>query len=539
MIARSALLLGFLACGAAAQAAEPKRPNIVIIMADDLGFSDIGCYGSEIATPNLDRLAAGGLRFTQFYNTARCCPTRASLLTGLYPHQAGVGHMVEGRGTPAYQGYLNDRCVTIAEVLRRGGYRTLMVGKWHVGENRPHWPCDRGFDEYFGLISGGTNYFRLDPTRRMARNNTPYVPAGDRFYVTDAFGDEAAAFLDAHGRKPEPFFLYLAFTAPHWPLHAWPEDIARYRGKYRIGWDALRERRHKRQVELGIVDAKWPLTPRDPEAPAWDDVKDRDDCDLRMAVYAAQIDRMDRNVGKVLSKLRELGVERDTLVLFLSDNGGCAEPVNRGTSGAPAGDRESFLSYGLPWANASNTPFRLYKHWVHEGGIATPLIAHWPAVIQRRGEITPAVGHVIDLMATCLDAAGVEYPREHDGRPVMPLEGKSLVPIFRTGTRTEHEAIYWEHEGNRAVREGRWKLVSRHPGPWELYDLGADRTELNNLAAAHPDRVKAMAEKYARWAERVGVMPWDKPRPRSRPAAEKPRKGGASSREAGRADRAR
>ncbi len=514
-----ALALTLSAVGAKAE--TPKRPNIVIIMADDMGFSDIGCYGSEIATPNLDRLAAGGLRFTQFYNNARCCPTRASLLTGLYPHQAGVGFMVGQGPAPGYIGYLNDRCVTIAEVLKQGGYRTLMTGKWHVGEQRPHWPCNRGFDEYFGLISGASNYFRLDTGRTMARNNERFEPSGDKFYMTDAFTDEAVKFIDKYGRQPAPFFLYLAYTSPHWPLHAWPDDIARYRGKYQIGWDALRQQRHKRMIELGIVDAKWPLSPRDPGAPAWADAANKDDLDSRMAVYAAQIDRMDQNIGRVLSKIGEIGAEQNTLIMFLADNGGCAERVDRGEKGVPAGGRDSYFSYGLPWANASNTPFRLYKHYIHEGGISTPLIAYWPSVIEKRGAITREVGHLVDLMATCADAAGVEYPKTYNDKPITPLEGKSLVPVFRTGTRQGHEALFWEHEGNRAIREGKWKLVSRRPDKWELYDLEADRTELNNLAEKHPDRVKAMADKYQAWAERANVLPWSEVRGEQKPKAPK------------------
>jgi arylsulfatase len=478
------------------------RPNIVIIMADDMGFSDLGCYGSEIDTPNLDRLAAGGLRFTQFYNTARCCPTRASLLTGLYPHQAGVGHMVEDKGRPGYQGKLNDRCVTIAEALRPAGYRTMMAGKWHVGEKKPHWPCDRGFDRYFGLISGGSSYFRLDKGRQMALDHEPWTPPDDGFYMTNAFTDHAVRFVDEAAKIGKPWFLYLAFTSPHWPLHALPEDIAKYRGKYKGGWDALREARHKRMIEMGIVDAKWPLTPRDAQAPAWEDVKNQDERDLRMAVYAAQIDRMDRNIGRLTAKLKELGAEENTLVLFLADNGGCAEEIHRGKKDAEIGTAESFESYGLPWANASNTPFRLYKHWVHEGGISTPLIARWPAVIKAPG-ITREPGHLIDLMATCLDVAGAEYPKDK-----TPLEGKSLAPVFRTGKREGHEAIYWEHEGNRAVRMGKWKLVARHKGDWELYDLDADRTELHNLAAQDAERVKSMAARYDAWAARSQVDPW-------------------------------
>jgi len=501
---RRQFLTGLCGTPGIVRAATAKRPNIVLIMADDMGYSDLGCYGSEIATPNLDRLAAGGVRFTQFYNTARCCPTRSSLLTGLYPHQAGVGHMVNGRGYPAYQGYLNNRCATIAEALAPAGYRTLMSGKWHVGEKRPHWPLDRGFQRYFGLISGGSNYFRLDPGRQMALGNEPFTPP-EEFYMTDAFTDYALRFLDEQKGSQAPFFLYLAYTSPHWPLHAWPEDIARYRGRYRIGWDELRLRRHRRMIEMGLVDRRWPLTPRDASAPDWKDVKDPDMRDLRMAVYAAQIDRMDQNIGRVLAKLREMGVENNTLVLFLADNGGCAEEIERGKAGALPGTPDSFTSYGLPWANASNTPFRLYKHWVHEGGIATPLIAYWPGVVRKAGGLTHQPGHIIDIMATCLDVAGAVYPSH-----VTPLEGRTLMPIIEGRKRRPHEALFWEHEGNRAVRQGKWKLVSRYPGNWELYDLDRDRTELRDLGAREPRRVREMITSYDRWAGRCGVLDWSK-----------------------------
>jgi arylsulfatase len=492
----------------AAPAAPARRPNILVIMADDMGFSDIGCYGSEIQTPNLDGLAARGMRFTQFYNTARCCPTRASLLTGLYPHQAGVGHMVEDKGLEGYRGRLNNRCVTIAEVLRQGGYRTLMAGKWHIGEKRPHWPCDRGFDRYWGLISGASNYWRLEPGCQMASDNEPTRPEGEKFYMTDAFTDHALAFLDQDGSGEKPFFMYVAYTSPHWPLHAWPEDIAKYKGKYMDGWDALRERRRQRQIEMGLVDRRWPLTPRDGRAPPWADVKDKEAMDLRMAVYAAQIDRMDQNVGRILKKLDDLALADNTLVLFLADNGGCSEGIDRGAKGVPPGPADSYFSYGLAWANASNTPFRLYKHWVHEGGIATPLIARWPARIKQGGGLTGQVGHLIDIMATACDVAGVEYPKTYGGRDVTPLEGKSLAPILEGRLREGHAAICWEHEGNRAVRQGKWKLVSKNPGGWELYDMEADRTEMNNLAAAEAGRVAAMADAYDAWAARCGVVPW-------------------------------
>ena len=495
--------LTFTATVAAAGAKSAPRPNIVLIMADDMGFSDLGCYGSEIATPNLDRLAAGGLRFTQFYNTSRCCPTRASLLTGLYPHQAGMGGMVDKRCMrPAgpYMGYLNDRCVTIAEVLKPAGYHVLMSGKWHVGECQPHWPTDRGFDRYFGLISGASNYFRLDPGRKMAMDDKPYDPEGEKFYMTDAFTDYAIRFLDGTKGTGRPFFLYLAFTCPHWPLHAWPEDIAKYRAKYMGGWEALRKTRHKRMIQLGLVDPTWRLSPLD--APPWDAVEDKEGANLKMAVYAAQIDRMDQNIGRLLAKLKELGVQNNTLILFLADNGGCHEEIRRGDKSVPPGPKEGFHSYGRNWANASNTPFRRYKHWVHEGGIATPLIAWWPDVIKHPGAITSQVGHVIDLMTTCADVAGGEYPATRNGRNIVPLEGKSLLPIFRGHQREPHEALYWEHEGNRAVRQGKWKLVAVKGGPWELYDVETDRTELNDLSRRNPEKAAELAALYDRWAQK-------------------------------------
>lgn len=491
-------------------AAAAKKPNIILIMADDMGFSDIGCYGSEIATPNLDSLAKGGIRFTQFYNNARCCPTRASLLTGLYPHQVGIGHMVNDRGTPAYQGFLNDHCVTIGEALREGGYTTLMAGKWHVGEKQPHWPKDRGFDRYFGLVSGSSNYFRVTEDRPIVDEDKVVRPKDDSFYLTNLFTDHAVKFLDENGHGPKPFFLYMAYTSPHWPLHALPEDIARYRGKYKSGWDELRKRRHARMIEMGLVEKRWPMTERDADVPAWDKVEDKDAQDLLMSVYAAQIDRMDRNIGRILAKVKELGQESNTLILFLADNGGCAEEVNRGKEGAPAGISDSFKSYGPPWANASNTPFRLYKHWVHEGGISTPLIAYWPGVIKGGGQITHQPGHLIDIMATCLDVSGTKYPSTYKGRPVIPLEGRSLAPVFQGRQRTGHPHICWEHEGNRAVRQGKWKLVAKFKGPWELYDLAADRTETRDLVRENPAKAKELAGIYEAWAQRCGVVPYDK-----------------------------
>ncbi|MHC4157900.1 MAG: sulfatase-like hydrolase/transferase [Planctomycetota bacterium] len=499
--------------------ASCDRPNIILIMADDLGFSDIGCYGSEVYTPNLDRLAAEGVRFTQFYNVARCCPTRASLLTGLYPHQVGMGGMVNHAGDirppGPYQGYLNDKCVTIAEVLKDAGYHTLMSGKWHVGESRPHWPTDRGFEKYFGLISGAANYFDItkgkakDRKRQMAIDDKPYLPPKDNFYMTDAITEHAVNFIDQSSCDDKPFFLYVAYTAPHWPLHALPEDIAKYKGKYLMGWDVLRKQRYARQVEMGIIDKRWPLTPRDETAIPWNEVKDKELMDLKMAVYAAQIDRMDQGVGKLLAKLKEIGKEENTLILFLSDNGGCAETGPLGfdsrNNGLPPGGVDSYMSYGCSWANASNTPFRLFKKWVHEGGISTPFIAYWPCVIKDKGSINNHVCHVIDIMATCVDLAGTKYPNTFNNRKILPIEGKSLLPIFEGKQRTGHSYLYWEHMKHEAVRHDKWKLVARKPGRWELYDLELDRSEMNNLSDKYPEIAQQLKSKYQEWAIRWGV----------------------------------
>lgn len=501
------------AAGLTASAAAPKRPNIVCIMADDMGYSDIGCYGSEIQTPNLDRLAGSGVRFTQFYNAARCCPSRACLLTGLDNHQAGVGDMVNHRDNVAYQGYLNDRCVTIAEVLRDSGYRTAMTGKWHVGEERPHWPVDRGFEQYFGLISGASSYWAVDAGRHFALNGEEWRP-GAGFYATDAYTDHAVGYIDGFAKQADPYFLYLPYTAPHWPLHARPEDIAKYRGKYRAkGWDKLREERHARQKKLGVVKSSWPLTARDEEVPAWDSLspKDQDDMDLRMSVYAAQIDRMDQGIGRVLDAVHRSGQEDNTLVLFLADNGACHEEKIggeiRGVAPGPAG---SYTSYGRPWANLSNTPFRLFKHWVHEGGISTPFIARWPSVIKAKNSLHHEPAHITDLMSTFVDIAGAKYPSARNGNEIIPTEGVTIAPAFHGGKRKLRESICWEHEGHKAIRQGSWKLVSRfEKRTWELYDINADRSETHDLAAANPDRVASMQSSYNAWANRCGVVPFE------------------------------
>lgn len=503
-------------------AKDCTRPNIILIMADDMGYSDIGCYGGEVETPNLNRLADGGLRFSQFYNAARCCPTRAALMTGLYPHRAGVGKMVnkaaESKGTKGpYQGYLNDECVTIAEVLGQAGYRTLMSGKWHVGENKGHWPTDRGFDRYFGLISGGANYFDYTKTkakgvvRQMVADGEPYIPPKEGFYLTEAFTDNAVKFIDEYGEEEKPFFMYVAYTAPHWPLHALPEDIAKYRGKYMKGWDKLRQERYARMKEMGLIKDGWELSPRDKTAKAWSDVDDekKDLMDHKMAVYAAQIDRMDQGIGRIIEKLEDVGKLDNTLILFLSDNGGCAETgiwgFDNRRNGLPPGGVDSYMSYGLSWANASNTPYRLYKKNAHEGGIATPLIAHWPAGIRSRGKIVDHVGHVIDVMPTLCQAAETNYPNTFKGRNIRSVDGISFLDVLNGREATAHDTICWEHYGNKAVRQGKWKLVSVNKSEWELYDLEADRTELNDLSENHSDKVDELVEIYKTWAKRCEV----------------------------------
>ena len=512
IVTRRSFVSSFAAAPAAlSQGRRDPRPNFLVIMADDMGFSDIGCYGGEVSTPNLDRLAAQGVRFTQFYNCARCCPTRASLLTGLYNHQAGVGHMINDRGFPSYRGYLNDSCATFAEVLRPSGYTTLMSGKWHVGENKPHWPCDRGFDQYFGLISGASNYFRLDPGRKMALDHEPFTPPAQGFYMTDAISAHAVRMVrDAPPHKP--FALYLPYTSPHWPLHALPEDIDKYRGKYMKGWDTLRAERHERMLAAGLVERRWPLSPRDPAIPAWAEIplKDRALWDLRMAVYAAQIDRMDQGIGRVLEALRGSGRLDNTFVLFLADNGGCHEEniggaLEREAVDPNPGTADSFTSYRRNWANASNTPFRYYKSWVHEGGISSPLIAAWGGRVASPGRLESTPAHVTDIAPTLYDLAGAPYLK---GR--TPPEGRTLGPVLRGRKPAPRPLIAWEHQGHRAIREGDWKLVARHREPWELYNLSSDRTELKDLASSEAARGAGMQKRFLEWAERCGVLPWDK-----------------------------
>jgi arylsulfatase len=498
----------------AAESAAPAKPNIVVILVDDMGFSDIGCYGSEIPTPNLDKMAAGGLRFTQFYNTARCCPTRASLLTGLYPHQAGVGHMVENRGAPGYEGKLNDRCVTIAEALKPAGYFTIFSGKWHVGQNQGVTPWDRGFDRSINAAAGGF-YFPDSPRTEVFLNGTSVGRRGngipEDWYSTDLWTDFAVKFVDEAIAAKKPFYLHLCHNAPHFPLQAPQEEIAKFRGKYKAGWDKLREQRHAKQIDLGIVDKAWPLSPRPENVKAWDSLtpEQQDRFDHIMAIYAAVVAHMDTAVGRLVDALKQRGVLDNTLIFFMSDNGGNAESGPEGKlNGKPPGGPDSDIFCGQSWATLENTPFRRYKHFNHEGGISTPLVVHWPAKIKDGGALRQQPGHLIDIMATCVDVGGAKYPAELNGKPIQPMEGRSLVPAF-DNKAIERDAIFWEHEGNAAVRVGDWKLVRLgRNGPWELYDLKADRTELHDLAAANPDKVKELTAKWESWAARCNVMPY-------------------------------
>ena len=511
-----------------------ERPHIIIIMADDMGFSDIAPYGGEIRTPHLQTLAAEGARFSQFYNNARCCPTRASLLTGLYPHRSGIGHMVYDAGYEGYQGDLSEESATIAEVLGAAGYKTYMSGKWHVTKQMGHWsgdslrsketwPVQRGFERFYGTILGAGSFF--DPVTLTWQNEPLPSPEGN-YHYTDAISDTAVSFIDQHIQTSDaPLFMYVSYTAPHWPLHAHPSDVAAYAGTYDKGWDQIREDRIHRMRAIGLLDSSAGLTPRDPRVPEWTDL---DDVARRwyiraMEVYAAQVEQMDQGIGRILNKLAENGLDSNTLVMFLADNGGCAEVLSANWNGlfltdstrdgrpvtignefkdTLPGDEDTYMSYGIGWANASNTPFRMYKHWVHEGGIATPFIVRWPRFFDGGGAFVDEPGHVIDLMSTAIEAAGAVYPTDR-----IPLAGKSLLPALEQKA-IERDALFWEHEGNRAVRQGKWKLVAQHNQPWELYDLEADRSELNDLINVHPEVARALIDAYEQWAVTNRVRSW-------------------------------
>ena len=501
-----------------------EKPNIVLILADDMGFSDLGSFGSEISTPNLDRLAQEGLRITQFYNSGRCCPSRAALLTGLYPHQAGVGDMVQDKGTPAYQGYLSKNSATIAQLLRTAGYSTIVSGKWHVGLVPSAWAVNRGFDQSFTLQNNGSSYFNSEPLYNDGRTVTFQLNGAEiqRYdtsrYLTEAITDFAINSIDRIKDQPNPFFLYLAYNAPHWPIQALPEDIARYKGKYLQGWDALREARYRKLVALGIIQKEWKLSPRYEKATRWNpewnalSASEKDKWDTRMAIYAAMIDRMDQCIGQVLDKVKAIGRDRNTLVIFVSDNGGSGDTVREWSyvtqkNGEP-GSVHSIDSYDPPWGNASNTPFKLFKKNTHEGGIASPFIAWFPGKI-RANALSVQPSHITDIMPTLLELAGVQYPETFGTEKLTPLAGRSLLPLFQNPQATQSKTIFWEHEGSRAVRKADWKLVAEINQPWELYDLKADRSENHNLASRYPQKVKELEKEYLEWAAKVGVVDWN------------------------------
>ncbi|MDA9961298.1 arylsulfatase [Opitutales bacterium] len=556
----STTLLFFLLVDGLCAENKYSRPNIVLIMSDDMGFSDIGCYGGEIQTPHLDALAAKGLRFSQFYNTARCCPTRAALLSGLYQHQAGIGLMTGDKKLPGYRGEFGRNVMTIAEAMSTSGYRNYMSGKWHVtrhvGPNGPkdNWPLQRGFDRFYGTIIGAGSFF--DPAT-LCRGNTYITPVNDpkykpkTYYYSDAISDNAVTFLKEHSQQTadEPFFLYAAYTAAHWPMHALPEDIAKYKGKYDEGFEPIRKQRLKRLKEIGLVAEDIKMSPATDD---WERTQHKDWESRNMEVYAAMIDNMDQGIGRIIEEVKRQGEFENTLFLFLQDNGGCAEGFGRYAPrnpyreykpmgpdelqrkiwppmqardgralrvgpGVMAGPEDTFIGYGRGWANVSDTPFREFKHYAHEGGISTPLIAHWPKGIDKKlsGKLEHQPGHVIDIMATCIDVAGVKYPKKYDGHRLDPVEGVSLRPAFKGKPLERKDAIYFEHHLNCAIRDGDWKLVrygqTGKPSnfrPWELYNMRKDRSELNNLAKENSKKVEELTAKWEAWAVRAKVKPW-------------------------------
>jgi arylsulfatase A-like enzyme len=527
-----------------------KRPNIIVIMADDLGYSDIGCYGGEINTPNLDYLAANGIRFSSFYNTSRCCPTRAALLTGLYNHQAGIGEMTSDRNLPGYRGHLTENAVTLAEVLKQAGYRTAMTGKWHVSntieqptpEAQMDWlnhktnfplfspldqyPTSKGFERYFGNIWGVVNFF--DPFS-LVSGTAPIEKLPDGYYHTDAINDTTVGYIKEFSKEDKPFFLYVAQTAPHWPLHALPEDIKKYENTYKVGWDAIREARYKRMTEKGLIDPNiTPLSPRIDSGLNWEANPDTEWDARAMAVHAAMIDRMDQGIGRIISSLRETGELENTIIFFLSDNGASPENAMRYGPGFDRPDETrdgrkihypvdkkvlpgpdtTFTSIGYRWANVSNTPYRYAKAESYEGGVRTPMIAFWPKGIKSKGTISQHMGHVMDFMPTFLELAKTDYPKEYNGHAITPFTGISFLQVLKGGQAKTHEALFNEHFGARFVRDGDWKLVSLvNDTTWRLYKMNQNGSEINDLAGQYPEIVTRLAERWRIWASAHQVFP--------------------------------
>ncbi|SHF91579.1 arylsulfatase [Mariniphaga anaerophila] len=484
-----------------------EKPNIIVILVDDMGYSDLGCTGSEIETPNLDKMASEGVLFTNFYNASRCCPTRASILTGQYQWDAGMGHMDYTRSTiPEYQGYLNKQSVTIAEVLKDNGYQTFMSGKWHVGhEQRDWWPDRRGFEQFYGTPAGGGIYFYPSKfyDRPVFWNGEQQHP-DSTWYSTDAFTDYSIDYIKNRREKDKPFFMYLAYIAPHFPLQAKKEDIEKYRETYKVGYDVIRKARFEKQKKMGIVHDDLPAS--EPVYPDWDSVENKDVEAMEMAVYAAMVDCLDQNIGKLFNSLKEESIDENTVVMFLSDNGACQTAWNK-TPDAELGSRNCNAGYGI-WYNVSNTPYRMRKSQEHEGGNITPLIMRWPAGLDKKGEYIREHAHITDIMPACLELAGADYPKTYNGQELDKPDGKSFLPLLSGQEQDDSRAFFWEHEGNTAVRVGDWKLVSLHKKDWELYNLADDPYELNDLVAQYPDKAEKLLGKYQDWANKHGVQAW-------------------------------
>ena len=489
-----------LAAMPSARAQDDSRPDIVIIMADDMGYSDIGCFGGEILTPNIDRLAQGGLRFTNFYSENMCWVSRAALLTSIY-HK-----------TSMVKSALHPRCVALPEVLGAAGYRTMICGKWHLaGKGAQVYPNDRGFSDFYGILGGASSFYAPDNLSRNRTNIDPEADDDPGYYFTDAISAEAVRLIKG-SRSDQRVFLNLTYTAAHWPLHAPNEDIAQYQGKYAMGWDVLRGQRLKRMKSLGIIADEIGLSPRHPNVPSWEDAEHKAWQQRRMEVYAAQITIMDRGIGKVIAALEETGRLDNTLIFFTVDNGGChveygvdrkgnhlpektrdGRPMRPGNiPGLMPGPEDTYQSYGYGWANASNTPYRLFKQFDHEGGIRTPMIAHWPKGIQGSGALVRTVSHLIDIMPTVLEVCDAQAPTSVNGKQAIAGDGRSLAGAFRGERVPDHETLFFHHAKGRALRHGKWKLVSSSKKTWELYDLSKDPLELNNLSKQHPAKRKEL-----------------------------------------------
>lgn len=528
-----------------ANAGEKKSPNIIVILADDLGYSDLGCYGGEISTPNIDSLAKNGARFTQLYNSARCCPSRASLMTGLYPSQAGIGDFTTNRPNkkrgPGYLGRLNDQCVTMAEVLKPAGYQCYYVGKWHM--HKETGPIKRGFDEFYGYTKGHSHdQYDSDYYIRLPENRKKEIdPPKEEYYATDVFNKYALEFIQQGQKTDKPWFLFLGHSSPHFPVQAPSERADKYDKIFQRGWDVLRKERFERMQKIGLINGDhWSFTPRSlvpvdrddianhfsgKPNPAWDSIeKDRQlNLARRMAVFAAMVEGVDNGVGQIINHLKKTDELEETVILFLSDNGACYEwgpfgfdgksrigktTLHTGDDLKKIGGRGTHHSYGSAWANLGNTPFRLYKHFTHEGGISTPFIAHWPKGIGTQHDWIRQPAHVMDLMPTVMEIANASYPESLNGKRRLPIEGTSLLPAM-SGKLLPKRSIGFDHQAAHALRKGDWKIVwskrMPHEIKWELYNLAEDRCETNDLALKYPERVKSMSDEWERWAKRVKV----------------------------------